>query len=148
MRVYSSRTLSKKAIVCKRCAMLSTVTPSNSDNIVSCMSESVSASTDAVASSIISILEPRKIALAMHSSCLCPTLKFDPFSDTNFNDNNGRIETSSVASSFYAHRLCTSLIIFFLRILEVEDGIDRSDWSDFLNFLEEEEDKGELPVEE
>ena len=40
--------------------------------------ESVFGSTLAVASSKINILFFRKIALAKHTNCLCPTEKFDP----------------------------------------------------------------------
>src|SRR5690349_1755385 len=54
--------------------MVSIVQCSNSSLTVLCMRSSVSTSTAAVASSIISTRDFRSSALARHTSCLCPTL--------------------------------------------------------------------------
>ena len=64
------------------CAMVMIVRDANWSAITSCISLSVSRSTDAVASSRHTTLVSRSSARARHSICRCPALKFSPYSAT------------------------------------------------------------------
>mmetsp|Transcript_30325 Transcript_30325/g.67227 ORF Transcript_30325/g.67227 Transcript_30325/m.67227 type:complete len:239 (-) Transcript_30325:528-1244(-) len=73
-----TRMRSLSMMVCRRCAMVSTVQLLNAVRMVAWMRPSVALSTLEVASSSTRILEFRSSALAMQSSCLCPTLRLAP----------------------------------------------------------------------
>mmetsp|Transcript_38144 Transcript_38144/g.82980 ORF Transcript_38144/g.82980 Transcript_38144/m.82980 type:complete len:259 (-) Transcript_38144:3623-4399(-) len=77
-----TRIWSESMIVCKRCAMVSTVQPLSCVRTHSWMAISVSASMDAVASSSTSTRGRRSSARAMHKHWRCPTEKLSPFSVT------------------------------------------------------------------
>lgn len=72
------------------CATVITVAAANSRRMHSVIMASVSASTDAVASSIMTIEVPCSRALAMTRSCLCPTLKLQPPSRTTSSSDSTR----------------------------------------------------------
>lgn len=76
------RRRSQSIIVFKRWAIMSIVQDLNSSLIVFWISASVLTSTAAVASSRTRIFDLRSNARARLSSCLCPTLKFSPASET------------------------------------------------------------------
>mmetsp|Transcript_23537 Transcript_23537/g.76568 ORF Transcript_23537/g.76568 Transcript_23537/m.76568 type:complete len:313 (+) Transcript_23537:272-1210(+) len=75
-------TRSASMIVCRRCAMVTTVLSLSSVPMTSWRSLSVSRSTEAVASSRHTTLHCRRRALARQRSCLWPAEKFSPYSDT------------------------------------------------------------------
>lgn len=78
----SSRIRLQSMIVFSLCAMMSIVQDWNSCLIVFCIRASVLTSTAAVASSRTRTFDLRSNALARLSSCLCPTLKLSPPSET------------------------------------------------------------------
>ena len=86
-------TLSLSMMVLSLWAMVRTVQPTNSSLIVVWMRSSVSRSTAAVASSRMRILVLRSRALPRQTSCLCPTLRFDPPSSMVWSRPVGRAET-------------------------------------------------------
>lgn len=66
-------------------------------------------STFAVASSIINIRFFLRIALARHTSCLCPTLKFDPDSANSVSILPGRSSMASLSCTY----VCRKKIFIF-----------------------------------
>lgn len=78
----SNRIRSQSIIVFNLCAMMSMVQDWNSCRIVFWIRASVLTSTAAVASSRTRTFDLRSNALARLMSCLCPTLKLSPPSET------------------------------------------------------------------
>mmetsp|Transcript_6058 Transcript_6058/g.27151 ORF Transcript_6058/g.27151 Transcript_6058/m.27151 type:complete len:320 (+) Transcript_6058:842-1801(+) len=76
-------TLSESMMVFSLCAMVRTVQSANASRTVRWMSASLSMSTLAVASSIMSTLLLRSRARPMHRSCLWPSEKLAPLSTTS-----------------------------------------------------------------
>mmetsp|Transcript_3869 Transcript_3869/g.9165 ORF Transcript_3869/g.9165 Transcript_3869/m.9165 type:complete len:300 (-) Transcript_3869:143-1042(-) len=91
-----TRTRSLSMMVCRRCATVSTVAPPNSRRIIRWIKASVSLSMDAVASSSTSTRGCRSSARAMQMSCLWPTEKFSPPSDTTSLSLSGSASTAGL----------------------------------------------------
>lgn len=78
-----TKTLSQSMTVGILWAMLIIVRSAKSSRMIFCITASVCESTDAVASSMNSILLRFSMILPKHRSCLCPTLQLSPPSTTN-----------------------------------------------------------------
>mmetsp|Transcript_29019 Transcript_29019/g.52107 ORF Transcript_29019/g.52107 Transcript_29019/m.52107 type:complete len:223 (+) Transcript_29019:23-691(+) len=100
-----TRTRSLSRIVSMRWAIVNVVTPCSPRSVL-WIRRSVPRSTEAVASSRRSTFAPRNRARTMHTSCLCPTLRFCPLGSTAMSrpplrdsTNSFRLAVSSAAQS-------------------------------------------------
>ena len=110
----STRILSESKMLCKRCAMVSTVQSAKAARTVSCMRASLAVSTLLVASSRTSTLALRRRARAIHSSCLCPELRLLPASPSTASKPPYAMQAFAINS-----RCCWTVLLCVCLVWEV-----------------------------